>query len=159
MSDSSLIARSLGEYVQINCASPDYLARYGEPKTLADLAGHRLVHYVSTLGGRSCGFEYVDSESANRVVSVQMPGALTVNNSVAYLSACLSGLGVIQTPEVGLKPYFESGQLVEILPDFRAEPMPVWLIYSNRRHLPRRVQAFMNWFEQLMKERLSTGRT
>jgi DNA-binding transcriptional LysR family regulator len=159
LSDSSLIARSLGEYVQINCASPDYLARYGEPKTLADLAGHRLVHYVSTLGGRSCGFEYVDSESANRVVSVQMPGALTVNNSVAYLSACLSGLGVIQTPEVGLKPYFESGQLVEILPDFRAEPMPVWLIYSNRRHLPRRVQAFMNWFEQLMKERLSTGRT
>ena len=159
LSDSSLIARSLGEYVQINCASPDYLARYGEPKTLADLAGHRLVHYVSTLGGRSSGFEYVDSESANRVVSVQMPGALTVNNSVAYLSACLSGLGVVQTPEFGLKPYFESGQLVEILPDFRAEPMPVWLIYSNRRHLPRRVQAFMNWFERLMKECLSTGRT
>lgn len=35
LSDSSLISRSLGEYVQINCASPDYLARYGEPKTLA----------------------------------------------------------------------------------------------------------------------------
>lgn len=156
LSDSSLIARPIGEYRMINCVSPEYLARYGELNTLADLARHRLVHYVANLGGRSSGFEYVDS--ANSVASVAMEGALTVNNSISYLGACLSGLGIIQTPEVGLQPYFDRGQLVEVLPDYRPAPMPVWLVYPNRRHLPRRVQAFMNWLENLMQERLSGGR-
>ena len=154
LSDSSLIARPLGEYRLINCASPAYLAQYGTPVSLADLAMHRLVHYVPTLGARSPGFEYVDPADPARQLSLPMAGALTVNNSVGYLGACLAGLGIIQTPESALRPYLSSGQLVEILPDFCPAPMPVWLIYPNRRQLPRRVQVFMAWFEQLMQARL-----
>jgi DNA-binding transcriptional LysR family regulator len=58
---SSLVARPLGHYRQINCASAGYLARHGVPRTLGDLAGHRLVHYGPGFGagqGRSePGFE------------------------------------------------------------------------------------------------------
>jgi len=157
LSDSSLIARPLGEYRLINCASPEYLAQYGTPKTLADLATHRLVHYVPTLGARSPGFEYADpADPADpaRTLAQPMAGALTVNNSVSYLGACLTGLGITQTPEAGLRTYLMNGQLVEILPEFRPAPMPVWLIYPNRRQLPRRVQVFMTWIEELMRERL-----
>ncbi|WP_263406636.1 LysR family transcriptional regulator [Candidatus Dactylopiibacterium carminicum] len=50
LADSSLIARPLGEYRMINCASPDYLAAFGTPHTPADLGTHRLVHYVPSLG-------------------------------------------------------------------------------------------------------------
>jgi len=157
LSDSSLIARPLGEYRLINCASPEYLAQYGTPKTLADLATHRLVHYVPTLGARSPGFEYADpADPADpaRTLAQPMAGALTVNNSVSYLGACLAGLGITQTPEAGLRTYLMNGQLVEILPEFRPAPMPVWLVYPNRRQLPRRVQVFMTWIEELMRERL-----
>ena len=156
LSDSSLIARPLGEYRVINCASPDYLAQFGTPTTLEDLAAHRLVHYVPTLGARSPGFEYADPNDPGRLLTQPMAGALTVNNSVSYLGACLAGLGIIQTPEVALRTYFASGQLVEILPHYRPAPMPVWLIYPNRRQLPRRVQAFMGWLEELMRERLES---
>ena len=155
LSDSSLIARPVGEYRLINVASPAYLAHYGTPATLGDLANHRLVHYVPTLGARSAGFEYTDPANPARTVSVPMSGALTVNNSDAYLGACLSGLGIIQSPEAALLPYIRTGQLVEILSAYRPAPMPVSLIYPNRRHLPRRVQVFMKWIEQLMQARLS----
>ena len=155
LSDSSLIARPLGEYRLINCASPEYLAQYGTPITLADLATHRLVHYVPTLGARSPGFEYADPADATRTLIQAMSGALTVNNSISYLSACLAGLGITQTPEAGLRTYLKNGQLVEILPEFRPAPMPVWLLYPNRRQLPRRVQVFMTWFEELMQGRLN----
>jgi len=155
LSDSSLIARPLGEYRLINCASPEYLAQYGTPKTLADLATHRLVHYVPILGARSPGFEYVDPADPARTIALPIAGALTVNNSVSYLSACLAGLGITQAPEAGLRTYLMNGQLVEILPEFRPAPMPVWLLYPNRRQLPRRVQVFMTWFEKLMQERLN----
>ncbi len=52
LKDSGLIARPLGKLTQINCASPDYLARFGYPQSLEDLADHALIHYASTLGVR-----------------------------------------------------------------------------------------------------------
>lgn len=157
LADSSLIARPIGEYRMLNVASPAYLERYGTPRTIADLAGHRLVHYVPTLGGRSSGFEYVAPTAptgAEATLFQPMAGALTVNNSDAYLGACLAGLGIIQSPEIGLRRWIDDGRLVEVLPDYRPSPMPVSLIYANRRHLPRRVQTFMNWIEMLIRERL-----
>jgi len=40
------------------------------------------------------------------------------------------------------------------MPNYRAAPMPVSLVYANRRHQPRRVQVFMNWLDAIMKPRL-----
>ena len=160
LADSSLIARPIGEYRMLNVASPAYLERYGTPRTIVDLAGHRLIHYVPTLGGRSPGFEYVDPEApAGSVATLFQPmaGALTVNNSDSYLTACLAGLGIIQSPEVGLRRWIAKGKLVEVLPDYRPSPMPVSLLYANRRHMPKRVQIFMNWMERLVRERLGEG--
>lgn len=154
--DSSLVARPIGEYQLINCVSPSYIATYGIPQSLEDLAQHKLVHYVSVLGGKSYGFEYVD-ELTSTTKYIEMEGALIVNNADAYLSACLAGLGIIQLPENGAtaRPYIESGQLVEVLPQYRSAPMPVSLLYANRRHLPKRVQAFMNWMIEILKPTVS----
>lgn len=154
LADSSLVARPLGEYRLVNCVSPAYLATHGTPQGLDDLAQHRLVHYVSILGVRSAGFEYVDATSGQTCWH-SMPGALTVNNSEAYQSACLAGLGIIQVPEAGVRELLQSGRLVEVLPALRPAPMPVTLLYAHRRHLPRRVQAFMAWLAGLMQARLS----
>lgn len=154
--DSSLVARPIGEYQLINCVSPSYIETYGIPQSLNDLAKHKLVHYVSVLGGKSYGFEYVD-ELTSTTKYIEMEGALIVNNADAYLSACLAGLGIIQLPENGAtaRPYIESGQLVEVLPQYRSAPMPVSLLYANRRHLPKRVQAFMNWMIEILKPTVS----
>jgi DNA-binding transcriptional LysR family regulator len=156
--DSSLIARNIGEYQLINCASPDYLARFGTPQSLIDLENHHLIHYVPTLGGRSTGFEYCENageKSASIEKSIAMQGVLTVNNVDAYTGACLAGMGIIQSPEPGMRDYIAAGQLVEILPNYRPAPMPVSLIYANRRHLPKRVQVFMAWLTELVKPRLA----
>lgn len=153
--DSSLVARTLGYYRMINCASPAYIARLGMPKHPDDLHAHELVHYVSNLGGRDAGFEYVDASGS--VKFVEMKGALTVNSSEAYSGACLAGLGIIQVPEPGAREVIESGHLVEVMPEYRAASMPVSLIYANRRHLPRRVQVFMGWLGDVMKGRLVAG--
>ena len=41
-----------------------------------------------------------------------------------------------------------------VLPEWRAAPMPVSLLYANRRHQPKRVQAFMTWVAQVMQPHL-----
>lgn len=147
--DSNLIARHLGWQRQINCASPDYLARHGTPHSLDDLDDHRLIHYQSVLGGRRGGFEYQDSTGSLRQHS--MPGALTVNNSDAYHAACLAGMGIIQAPQAGVTAQLATGQLVEILPNWQAPPMPVFLLYANRRQLPQRCRVFMQWLSELLQ--------
>lgn len=150
--DSSLIARPLGSYRVVSCASAAYLKKYGIPRTLEDLAGHQLIHYVSVLGAKSTGFEYPEGKSYR---NLPMQGALTVNNADAYEHACLAGLGIIQSPAAGLRELLDSGRLVEILPQYPPEPMPVSIVYAHRRNLPRRVRAFMDWMAEIVGPHLA----
>jgi DNA-binding transcriptional LysR family regulator len=150
--DTSLIARPLGAYRMVNVASPTYLKAAGKPKHLGDLERHRLVHYVPNLGEKPDGFEYVDK--AGHVGQVQMTGAVTVNTTAAYVAAALAGLGIVQVPAASVQAFVQSRQLLELLPDWRAAPMPVALVYASRRHQPRRVQTFMDWLADLVTPRL-----
>ena len=152
LADSRLVARPLGAYTVISCASPEYLAKYGAPESLEDLAHHQLIHYVSTLGARSPGFEYPDGD---RYRTLPMAGVLSVNSADAYEHACLAGLGIIQVPEPGVREHLLGGALVEILPRLRPEPMPVSIVYPHRQNLPRRVQVFMDWIAGLMRPHLT----
>jgi DNA-binding transcriptional LysR family regulator len=146
--DPQLIARPLGRLILINCASVDYLRRRGTPRTLADLAEHDLIHYVSRLGSKSEGFEYPQSGEYR---TLAMSGPLVVNNSDAYNAACLAGLGMIQAPEIGVREHVARGVLVELLPRYRPEPMSLSLLYAHRRNLPKRVRVFMDWVAEILR--------
>jgi len=148
LGDVNLVARPLGYLRMINCASPTYLRRFGTPRTLADLGSHQLVHYATTLGSKPLGFEYPDGDGYR---TLAMAGALTVNSVEAYKAACLAGLGLIQAPEVGLRNLIAQGALVEVLPQWTSEPMPVTLLYAQRRNLSKRAQVFMNWMADILQ--------
>jgi len=154
LTDSELIARPLGHYRMVNCASPAYLAAHGTPTRLDELDAHWLVHYSSTLGAGSMGWEYVDGA---RVHFKPMRGRLTVNNANAYQAACVAGLGLIQVPEAGIAPLIAAGQLVEVLPQFRASPMPVSLVYAHRAGLSKRLRALMDWLATVLSPRLAAA--
>jgi len=147
--DETLIARPLGKLRMINAASPAYLARHGVPQSLEDLKRqeHRVVHFSPMLGARPFGWEYPDGDS---YATLQLPGALHVNNAQTYEAAALAGLGLIQAPRIGIGQYLESGALVEVLPDFRRRSLPVSLVVAHRRNLSRRVRAFMKWIEGVL---------
>jgi len=150
--DPQLIARPLGLLTFINCASADYLRRRGTPQTLADLAKHDLIHYVTTFGTRSTGFEYPEDDKYRYL---PMSGPVVVNNSDAYNAACLAGLGLIQVPELGVHEHLVTGELVEVLPRYRPEPISLSLLYAHRRNLPKRVRVFMEWIAEIVRPALA----
>ena len=153
VAEPGLVARPLGVVRVATCASPAYLAKKGTPQTLADLAQHDLVHYVSTLGTRSAGFETTDGDTA---AFHAMAGRVTVNSAEAYLGACAAGLGLIQAPLLGVRELIDRGLLVEVLPHHPAPPMPVTLIYPHRRHLPQRVRVVMDWLAAVVQAHLQS---
>jgi DNA-binding transcriptional LysR family regulator len=146
--DSSLVAKPLGQFQIINCISPAYAKQFGIPKKLSELDKHRMVHYAVNLGSKPEGFEYFDGQHYQ---TMDMPGSLFVNNADAYQTACLAGLGLIQAPDIGVRKLIEQGLLIEVLSKYRAEPMPVNLIYASRRHLSKRLQVFMRWIQNVIQ--------
>ena len=151
---SELVARPLGFLPMRNVASPAYLRAHGTPRTLADLAGHRVIHYTPSLNTQGAGWEYVDAEGQHR--TLPMRALVTVNGTDAYQAAALAGLGLIQAPALGIATLLANGELVEVLPGWRAPALPVSLMLPNRRQLAPRVQAVMAWLTQLIAPRLSS---
>ena len=86
------------------------------------------------------------------VNSVSMRSRVTVNNAEAYVACCLAGLGLIQVPAYDVRHHLDVGELVEVMPAYRAEPLPMTLLYPHRQHLSRRVQVFADWLEALLKD-------
>lgn len=147
--DETLIARSLGALRRVNAASPGYLVRHGTPRTLEDLVsqGHRLVHYSQVLGARPFGWEYPDGDG---YATLALPGSLSVNSVQTYHAAGLAGMGLIQAGLSALAPYLESGEMIEVLPDFPPEPLQVWFVVAHRRNMSQRVRAFLSWVETII---------
>jgi len=149
LTDSGLIARRMGELAIINVASPAYLARHGTPHGPADLQAHEAVHYASPSTGRVEEWEWMEGE---RTRSMDLPGRVSVNSAEALVACCLSGLGLIQVPAYDVRHHIAAGELVEVMPQYRPDPMPMTLLYPHRKHLSRRLQVFADWLEGVMTQ-------
>lgn len=151
LEESGLVARRLGELPMMNCASPAYLKKHGTPRTLDDLDGHAVVHYSIRFGTDAPGFEYRDGSVYRER---PMRSVITVNSTDSYRAACLAGLGIIQSPQMGLRSDVLAGDLVEILPQYTCQPLPVSLVHAQGRNVPRHVRVVMNWIAELLKTQL-----
>lgn len=145
---SGLVATRLGTLSMVNCASPAYLAAHGVPRDVDALDHHWLVHYAPTLGAEPPTFEHLDA--AGEAVERVMRARVTVNNSDAFRAACEAGLGIAQTPRIGVAGALAAGTLVEVLPEATACPMPVWLVHPHGRRVPRRVRVVLGWLAEVL---------
>lgn len=148
LADSTLIARPLGILPLINVASPAYLARHGIPEGPDDLSHHWAVNYASPSTGRIEPWEWADGDTLH---TLTMPARVTVNSAEAYIACCLAGIGLIQIPAYDVRQPLEAGELTEVMPAYRARPLPVTLLYPHRQHLSRRMQVFAAWLENLLR--------
>jgi DNA-binding transcriptional LysR family regulator len=152
LSDSGLVVRHLGEMAQTNFVSPAYIAKYGEPHTLDELAQHWLIHYHANAAAKFDAFEYWDGHTCHKI---SMQSRISVNNTDAYRSACVAGLGIMQAPLLGASQLVYEGKLVEILKEFHAPAIPVSMLYPHKRNLSKRVRIFMDWLSEVIKQHIS----
>lgn len=144
--DSALSVRRLGAFTMVNCASPAYLARRGTPRKIDDLEGHLVVHYASPAAGTP-SFEH---RRGARYVDRPMQSQITVRDTDSYLAACLAGLGIVQVPRYGIRDRLASGELVEVLPDHPAAPLPVSLLHPHGRQVPERVRVVLDFLRDVL---------
>ncbi len=143
---SDFIAKPLGQYKIVNCVSPKYVSKFGLPQTLKGLEKHYVIDYSPAQKSDST-FEYYKK---NKTYKIKLKSLVQVNNTQAYLHACLGGMGIAQLPEIGVKHLIASGELISILPSYTCEDMPVTILYPSRQYLPKRVSLWMEWFKSIL---------
>ena len=80
-----------------------------------------------------------------------MAGFVQVTDEHAYLACGLQGLGLIQPPRIAALPYLRSGQLREVLPQWKSMPMNVSVAFVKSRQAAPRVSAFVDWLAELFE--------
>jgi LysR family transcriptional regulator for bpeEF and oprC len=148
LEDSSLVARRIGAMQPVTCASPAYLAKYGEPADIEDLDRHRAVNYFGNRTGRIVNMSF---ERNGRIHEVPMKGAVSVNDTDAYVTCGLEGLGILQPGRFMVLPHLHSGALREILQDWRPPRQPISAVYPQNRHLSLKVRVFVDWVAELFE--------
>lgn len=145
--NSTLVARPLGKFRWITCASPDYLREYGIPGSPEDLSNHRAIHYFSGQTRRTSELRFVQGTEA---LSVSVSGQAAVNETGLYIKMCLEGFGLAQLAESVVSEHLQKGSLVEVLADWQPPSVPVTLLYPHQRFLSPAVRAFADWIEEII---------
>lgn len=148
-SDQSLIARKVGDMAMKVCAAPFYLETFGEPREPEDLTrGHVAVGYLMAQSGRVLDITF---SSEQRALEITPDYILSVNDARSYVQAALGGLGVAVAPAFMVNDALARGTLVNILPGWTIEPIPLYIVYPQRRHLSNKVRVFVDWLAKLIQ--------
>ncbi|MCY1209536.1 HTH-type transcriptional regulator DmlR [compost metagenome] len=151
----TLVAKRIGAFDWITCASPEYLAEYGAPKSLDDLANHHAVGYLSSRTARTLDWHFVvDGEDR----FIRMKERMVINDTDAYVACALNGLGLIRAGSYMVLPHLLSGRLRRVLTDFPSPAVPLSVRYPRNRHLSPTVRAFVDWVSEVVREAESSWR-
>jgi DNA-binding transcriptional LysR family regulator len=145
LQDSDMVARRVGLLEEVTCASPEYVDRFGMPKNLDDLGGHRMIGFWSTAIGGLLPLEFT---VAGAIRNISLPAVVSVNGADTLAASARLGLGIMQAPRYALEEDFANGRLVEILPDNPPTRTPVSLLYPRSRQLSPRVRVFIDWLSR-----------
>ena len=142
LDDSSLVARRLASNRRLLCASPDYLRRHGRPRTPADLARHECV-LLAGRDGRQDLWRLTGRDGREHVVHVQ--GRLETTLGELIRDAVLAGQGIAQHSLWHVHEELRAGRLEVVLPDYTLPEGAVWAVMPQRRMVPPRVRAFVDF--------------
>jgi DNA-binding transcriptional LysR family regulator len=152
--DSTLVARRIDRQGLVLCGSPGYLEAHGVPRRIEDLADHAAIVFRLPTTGRDRPWQF-----RQRGVAVELTPRpqVRVNETEGLLEALRLGMGLCQVPDLLVMEELARGELQELLPSCRPEPMPISVVYPSGRLLPARVRVAIDALEALRQRTGSPG--
>ena len=147
--DSSLVAVPLcPDNRRVVCASPEYLARHGEPRTVAQLGGHNCLLYQLGSGVHDHWHFDLDGQEEGVLVS----GDRFCDDADVVRRWALAGAGIAYKSWLDVAADVRAGRLQVLLGHYRGESTPLNLLCTHRAQLGKPVQLL----SELLKKRCRT---
>ena len=140
-SDTSLVARSVGEFGRALVAAPSYLEKRGAPSSPEALSMHRcIVQEGAAPAGAHWRFAGPGGPH-----DIEVSSAFSANNAEVVRQAALVGHGIALLPEPQVLDDILSARLYRLLPDYPTERTRAFLVYPSRRHLAPRTRVVIDF--------------
>lgn len=148
LTSSSLVARKLSPDRRILCASPKYLAQFGEPGTPSDLVSHQCLILA--------GWDRWVFESEQGLVEIKVQGRFKTDNGEALRDACVGGIGISINSIWSAYQHLEDGSLVHILKNHAVvSDAAIWAVYPSARQVPPKVKVLVDYLAESFSNRPS----
>ncbi|MBY8946007.1 LysR family transcriptional regulator [Pseudomonas sp. SH10-3B] len=142
--DSSLVALPVvPDHQRLACASPEYLARHGTPRTPAELAQHNTLRYMRQ--GRANSTWYF--RQGTTLQEVDVTGDYLSDDGEIVRRWALAGHGIAYKANLDIARDLKAGRLVHLLPDWQGEPTPFNLMCPHRLQVSERVKVLHRFLQ------------
>jgi len=140
LKDSTLVARKISPIRLILCASPNYIEKYGMPRTLGEIKNHRFLHY--NVSGSS-SLKLKDKKGKEHLV--KLSAKMIANNGDFLRDMAITGHGILATPTFISWKALATGDLVPVLADFTLPQRNAYAVYPQTRYLSQRARALIDF--------------
>ena len=138
--DATLAARRVATFSIGLYAAPSYIARRGTPSEPEALMEHDALRVLNRAGEP---MTWVLRRGDAEWEGVP-PGRATANSPEFLMRMALAGCGIAIVNDHFAVRYLTSGELVQILPEWRVPPVDLWAVFPGRRLMPAKTRAFLD---------------
>jgi DNA-binding transcriptional LysR family regulator len=145
--DSSMRMCKMMELEMILCAAPHYLATQKIPKKLEDLQNFKCItsvnHQINTTK------IYWPCYVNKKLINFSPNNVIEIDGLRAQIQLLLLGTGIGRIPQLFVQNELSEGKLIEVLPAIKQRSNYIYLLYPNKKNLPKKIAVFIEyarWF-------------
>lgn len=143
------IARQLAPNHRVLCAAPGYVQRHGLPTSLADLANLPCL----IIKERDHPFGLWKLRNGPDEQTVKVRGPLSSNHGEIAVNWAVDGRGIVLRSLWDVGPLLQSGQLVQVLPQYTQEAN-LWAVFPARLETSAKVRVCVEWLQERLPQAL-----
>lgn len=146
LSDSSMIARSIGQMQFKTVASPGYLALRGIPNHPKQLSEHNCLIHSAITTPRKWTYQI-----EGKPQTVKVNGDTESNDSLCLKAFSVADQGITQLPSFYVDKDIANHHLVDILSNFAPAPLPINLLYPSQRLISPAIKALIEFLVDFLR--------
>ncbi|WP_174847631.1 LysR family transcriptional regulator [Yersinia artesiana] len=137
LNTDDVIAKPIMTGEALFVASPKLLARYGTPQTLAEMGRLPIAAWENLNHG------FFEWESGSEKVKYEP--FFSTNNTQVLIHYALNGMGASQLLDFSVRPWLESGELIQLIPWTTQKIIPLHLVYARQKYPSALVRAYLDF--------------
>lgn len=139
---SNLIAKTIFKTSYMTCASPQFIARHGMPKTPQELSDFACLGFLNPRSRMVRPWQFQQGKNAYTHIP---QGALAMDHVESLIAAAKAGCGIVQQMSVSLLPPVRDGELVPLLQEWLAPGPDVSVLFQQKHHRAAKIKAFVDF--------------